>query len=57
MKHTLENCIDTKGQRVVSLTRLAEVLGVEPLTDKQVAELVDNRKAPQFKMLKLEKPE
>lgn len=49
MKNILENCIDTKGQRVVSLTRLAKALGLEPLTDKQVAELVDSRKAPQFK--------
>lgn len=49
MNHILESCIDTKGQRVVSLARLAKVLGVEPLTDKQVADLVDSRKAPQFK--------
>ncbi|AUR98126.1 hypothetical protein NVP1247A_52 [Vibrio phage 1.247.A._10N.261.54.E12] len=49
MKHILENCIDIKGQQVVSLTRLAKELGLEPLTDKQVAELVNSRKAPQFK--------
>lgn len=40
----LEDCIDTKGQRAVSLSRLAEVLGVDMLTDIEQAALVESRK-------------
>lgn len=44
-KKILEQCIDTKNQCVVSIERLASVLGVEPLTKQEMNELVENRKA------------
>ena len=48
-KKILEKCIDTKGQRVVSIERLASVLGVNPLTKKEVNQLVESRKAAHLK--------
>lgn len=50
MKHKqiLEQCIQTKGQKVVSLTRLAEILNVKPLTSEEIDELVESRKAAHF---------
>ena len=40
----LEQCIDTKGQRVVSINRLAEVLGVKAPSKKDIERLVEGRK-------------
>lgn len=40
----LESCIDTKGQQVVSLSRLAEVLGVDKLSKEEIAKIVEDRK-------------
>lgn len=48
-KKTLEQCIDTKGQCIVSIERLASVLGVEPLTRQEVNQLVESRKAAHLK--------
>lgn len=48
-KKILEQCIDTKNQRVVSIERLASVLGVDPLTKQEVNQLVENRKASHLK--------
>ncbi len=43
-KEILERCIDTKGQQVVSLSRLAEVLGVDELSKEEIAKIVEERK-------------
>ena len=40
----LEKCIDTKGRRVVSIKRLAEVLGVKAPSKKDIERLVESRK-------------
>lgn len=48
-KKILEQCIDTKNQRVVSIERLASVLGVKPLTKQEVNQLVESRKAEHLK--------
>lgn len=48
-KKILENCIDTKDQKVVSLDRLAKELGVEPLTKQDRVNLVESRKAAHLK--------
>lgn len=48
-KKILEQCIDTKNQRVVSIERLASVLGVEPLTKQEVNQLIESRKAAHLK--------
>lgn len=41
----LERCIDTKGQKMVSIERLAKVLGIKPFTQWQINKLVESRKA------------
>lgn len=43
-KEILEQCIDTKGQQVVSVKRLAEVLGVKAPSKKDIERLVEGRK-------------
>lgn len=48
-KKILEQCIYTKNQRVVSIERLASVLGVESLTKQEVNQLVESRKAAHLK--------
>lgn len=40
----LEQCIDTKGQQVVSIKRVAEVLGVKAPSKKDIEKLVESRK-------------
>ena len=40
----LEQCIDTKGQQVVSIKRLAEVLGVKAPSKKDIERLIESRK-------------
>lgn len=48
-KKILEQWIDVKGQTVVSIERLASVLGVRPLTKQEVNQLVESRKAAHLK--------
>lgn len=40
----LERCIDTKGQRVVSIERLAKELGVEVPSKEEIKRIVEDRK-------------
>ncbi|AUS01912.1 hypothetical protein NVP2044O_48 [Vibrio phage 2.044.O._10N.261.51.B8] len=42
--HMLCNMVDTKGQQTVSLTRIAKELGVEPLTQHEISQLIEDRK-------------
>lgn len=49
----LEACVDVKGQQVVSLPRLAEVLGIEPLTKEEIYTLVEDNKNKNKPMSKL----
>lgn len=48
-KKILEQCIDVKDQKVLSIERLASVLGVKPLTKKEVNQLIESRKAAHLK--------
>lgn len=43
-KQILRNCIDTKQQKMVSLERLAKELGVETLSDEEIAKIVNDKK-------------
>lgn len=54
-KHILEACVDVKGQQVVSLPRLAEVLGLEPLTKQDIKNLVEENKNKNKPMSKLKR--
>ena len=40
----LHRCIDTKGQRVVSIERLAKELGVEAPSKEDIERIVEDRK-------------
>lgn len=40
----LEQCIDTKGQRVVSIERLAKELGVKAPSKEEIERIVEGRK-------------
>ncbi len=40
----LEQCIDTKGHQVVSIKRLAEVLGAQAPSKRDIERLVEGRK-------------
>lgn len=40
----LHRCIDTKGQRVVSIERLAKELGVEVPSNEEIERIVEGRK-------------
>ena len=40
----LEQCIDTKGQQVVSIKRIAEVLGVQAPSKEEIERIVESRK-------------
>jgi len=40
----LHRCIDTKGQRVVSIERLAKELGVKAPSKEDIGRIVDGRK-------------
>ncbi|CAH9015739.1 putative homeodomain-like protein [Vibrio phage 489E54-1] len=40
----MKNMVDTKGQQTVSLTRIAKELGVEPLTQQEISQLIEDRK-------------
>lgn len=44
LNQLLRSCIDVKGQQVVSLTRLAEELGVKPLTKEDIKVIVESKK-------------
>lgn len=43
-KEILERCIDTKGQRVVSIERLAKELGVKVPSKEEIEKIVEERK-------------
>lgn len=43
-KTLLHRCIDTKGQRVVSIERLAKELGVEAPSKEEIERIVEGRK-------------
>ena len=43
-RQLLKNMVDTKGQQTVSLTRIAKELGVEPLTQQEITQLIEDRK-------------
>lgn len=40
----LHRCIDTKGQRVVSIERLAKELGIEAPSKEEIERIVEGRK-------------
>ncbi|CAH9016204.1 conserved hypothetical protein [Vibrio phage 393E50-1] len=43
-RQLMKNMVDTKGQQTVSLTRIAKELGVEPLTQQEISQLIEDRK-------------